>query len=140
MIKSAGLGVFTYVPNSTLYEIWTLKNMGAPSISKFKPHAPQNITTEEEEGAAILSWDHHSLTDDFWNGYKIYRSITHSPPATSFIEIGQTSKFVTGYMDEFLTLGTYEVAFYKVVALNNGLLSDFSNTAIVGDQPHQVLQ
>ncbi|MEA3288048.1 MAG: hypothetical protein U9Q77_11840 [Candidatus Marinimicrobia bacterium] len=121
------------VTSHSTINFWELKGMGTPSTSKFKPYTPLNLMAEiNVGGGAALDWQHHTPSDDYWNQYKIYRCITDSPPATSYTEIGQSSKLSTMFIDGSLTLGTYEAAFYKVAASNAGLLSFFSDSVMFG--------
>ncbi|MBI9060276.1 MAG: T9SS type A sorting domain-containing protein [Labilibaculum sp.] len=125
---------WTDVTNGSTINIWSLKGVGSPSQDKFEPYAPKNFSITTVNSKPFLSWQHRTPVDDYWTGYEVYRCVeSNYPPSYNYTKITTIGKTVTSYYDSNLSLGAYEVVYYKVKTKNTSEVSEFTSQIRFGD-------
>jgi len=116
------------VSDGSSVDIWELKGQGSFLTIKFEPHVLENLSISLDNGKPKLIWQHHSPSDDYWVGYKIFRCITvNNESPTNFIEIETVGKTTTNYTDNDLCFANWKNIHYKVKSKNTDRDSEFSN-------------
>ena len=91
-----------------------------------EPFAPNNTSTSNYNGRAKITWQRQN-DDDYITNFDIYRSLVHHN--FGYTKIASTTS--QSYIDNDISVGPGNTAYYKVKAVNGIKESDFSNYASI---------
>jgi len=119
----------TQIPFPSSTSIWELKGWIDDDKEELEPLPPDNFQLSSSGGYPYLTWVHSSNPDDWWTAYGIYRSVVSGGGGPgNFSKIETVAKTLTSYIDYDFAIHGPMTAYYKVVAINGGRESEFTET------------